>query len=43
MNLPACHEDSPLHDAYCARVEELEAEGCCTSDAQAIADLEFNS
>lgn len=39
--LPACHVDSPQHAAYCARVEELEAEGCVTSDAQAIADLEL--
>ena len=27
-------------DAYEARVEELEAEGCTRSDAQAIADAE---
>lgn len=41
-NLPACHEDSPQHAAYVARVEELEAEGCDTSDAQGIADIEFS-
>ena len=41
MKLPACHEDSPYHEAYVARVEELEAEGCDTSDAQGIADMEF--
>jgi len=41
MKLPACHEDSPYHAAYVARVEELEAEGCDTSDAQGIADMEF--
>lgn len=42
MNLPASHEKHPRHADYCARVEELEREGLCTSDAQAIADLEFN-
>lgn len=26
---------------YEARVRELEEEGCCTSDAQGIADVEF--
>jgi hypothetical protein len=41
MNLPASHEDSPDHAAYCARVEALEAEGLTTSDSQAVADLEF--
>ena len=41
-NLPACHQDSPQHAAYVARVEELEAEGCDTSDAQGIADMEFS-
>jgi hypothetical protein len=41
MNLPACHEDSPLFDSYVARVEQLESEGCTTSDAQGIADMEF--
>lgn len=40
--LPACHEASPQHAAYVARVEELEAEGCDTSDAQGIADMEFD-
>ena len=41
MKLPACHEDHPRHKEYCARVEELEAEGLDTSDAQGIADIEF--
>jgi hypothetical protein len=41
-SLPACHEASPQHAAYVARVEELEAEGCDTSDAQGIADMEFD-
>ena len=41
QNLPACHEDSPRHEAYVARVAELEAGGCDTSDAQGIADMEF--
>jgi len=40
--LPACHQDSPQHAAYVARVEELEAEGCDTSEAQGIADMEFD-
>jgi hypothetical protein len=40
--LPACHQDSPQHAAYVTRVEELEAEGCDTSDAQGIADMEFD-
>jgi hypothetical protein len=40
--LPACREASPQHAAYVARVEELEAEGCDTSDAQGIADMEFD-
>jgi hypothetical protein len=40
--LPACHQDSPQHAAYVARIEELEAEGCATSDAQGIADVEFD-
>ena len=43
INLPACHQDSPQHAAYVARVEELEAEGCDTSDAQGIADMEFDA
>lgn len=42
MILPASHQDSPEYEAYCARVEELEAEGLCTSDAQGVADVEFN-
>jgi hypothetical protein len=41
MILPASHQDSPEHEAYCARVEELEAEGLTTSDAQGVADVEF--
>jgi hypothetical protein len=40
--LPACHEASPQHAVYVARVEKLEAEGCDTSDAQGIADMEFD-
>ena len=40
---PACHENNPQHAAYVARVEELEAEGCTTSDAQGIADMEFDN
>ena len=41
--LPACHENNPQHAAYVARVEELESEGCDTSDAQGIADMEFDN
>jgi len=39
---PACHEDSPQHEEWVKRVEELENEGCTTSDAQGIADMEFD-
>lgn len=28
---------------YKERVRQLEEEGCCTSDAQSIADVEFNA
>jgi len=41
MSLPPCHQDSPLHSAWIARVQELENEGLDTSDAQGIADMEF--
>ena len=41
MTLPPSHQDSPHFDAYCARVEALEAEGLTTSDAQGVADVEF--
>lgn len=40
-NLPPCHVTSPLHSAWLAKVAELEAEGCETSDAQSIADSAF--
>jgi hypothetical protein len=43
MKLPPCHQDSPLHDAWLARVEELESEGLDRSDAQGIADMEINT
>ena len=43
MNLPACHQDSPKHSAWLARVQELENEGLDTSDAQGIADMEFEN
>jgi hypothetical protein len=39
--LPPCHQDSPRHQEWLARVEELEKEGCTTSDAQGIADIEI--
>jgi hypothetical protein len=29
-------------EAYKTRVQELEAEGLCTSDAQSVADVEFD-
>jgi hypothetical protein len=41
IKYPACHEKSPYHEQWLRRVEELEKEGCTTSDAQAIADMEF--
>lgn len=31
------------HELYAQRVAELEAEGLETSDAQGVADLEFNN
>jgi hypothetical protein len=42
MKYPACHEESDLHEKWLERVEELENEGCTTSDAQGIADMEFD-
>lgn len=41
MNLPPCHQDSPRHSLWIARVQELENEGLDTSDAQGVADMEF--
>lgn len=41
MILPPCHQESPLHSKWIARVQELENEGLDTSDAQGIADMEF--
>lgn len=41
MKLTPSHEDHPLHEEYCERVAELEADGLCTSDAQGVADYEF--
>lgn len=41
MKLPASHEDHPRHKEYCTRVDELEAEGLTTSDAQGVTDMEF--
>lgn len=37
-----CHHAHPLHAAWLARVAELEGEGLDTSDAQSVADNEFN-
>jgi len=42
MKYPACHEKSPYHQQWVRRVEELEKEGCDRSDAQAIADMNFD-
>lgn len=39
--LPPCHQESPMHDAWLARVQQLEDEGLDTGDAQGIADMEF--
>jgi hypothetical protein len=41
MKYPACHEKSPYYEQWVRRVKELEKEGCDRSDAQAIADMEF--
>ena len=40
-SLPPSHVDSPFHFKWLARIAELEAEGCDTSDAQSIADIEL--
>ena len=40
--LPACHQDSPKHEQWVKRVEELEKEGCDRSYAQGIADMEID-
>jgi len=42
MNIPPCHEESPLYAAWNSRVEALEEAGLDRSDAQGIADLEFS-
>ena len=42
MKYPACHEKSPYYEQWVRRVKELEKEGCDTSDAQAIADMDFD-
>ena len=41
MKYTPSHEKSPYHEQWVRRVEELEKEGCTTSDAQAIADMDF--
>ena len=43
MNLPPCHKESPQYAAWNSRVESLEEAGLDRSDAQGIADLEFNA
>lgn len=39
--LTACETAHPDHDKWLALVAELESEGLSTSDAQSIADIEF--
>jgi hypothetical protein len=39
--LPPSHVDSPYFEEWVRIVEEMEAEGCTTSDAQSIADVEI--
>jgi len=39
--LTPSHKSHPLHDQWTAKVAQLEAEGCSTSDAQSIADIEM--
>jgi hypothetical protein len=41
MKYPPCHEESPLHDQWVKRVQQLESEGLDTSDAKSIADMEI--
>jgi hypothetical protein len=38
---PACHQESPRHKEWIARVQQLESEGLETSDAQGISDMEI--
>lgn len=38
-----CHQDSSRHQGWIARVEQLESEGLDRSDAQGIADMEFQT
>lgn len=40
--LTACETTHPDHDKWLALVAELESEGVTTSDAQSIADIEFD-
>ena len=40
MKFPPSHQDSPSHQEWLARVQQLESEGLDTSDAQGIADME---
>lgn len=37
-----CETTHPDHDKWLALVAELESEGVTTSDAQSIADIEFD-
>ena len=39
--LPPSHQESPRHQEWLARVEQLESEGLDRSDAQGIADMEI--
>jgi len=41
--LPPCHNDSPLHDKWLTIVAQMEEEGCNTSDAQSMADIEVKT
>ena len=42
-HLPPCHQESPRHKDWISRVEQLESEGLDRSDAQGIADMEFET
>jgi hypothetical protein len=39
--LPPCHQDSPRHQEWISRVEQLESEGLDRSDAQGKADMKI--
>jgi hypothetical protein len=41
MNIEPSNINHPLHDKWLQLVAQFEAEGCDTSDAQSLADIEL--